>query len=98
VRAALCGERDAPDRWLACSVLAGLTSTNKIMKLTGFAVVEASSAAAAEAAKTSDLIRTSVHDHDSWSIHYYDYIYLEYIETKWKTKENHRRGATNSCC
>jgi hypothetical protein len=57
VRAALCGERDAPDRWLACSVLAGLTSTNKIMKLTGFAVVEASSAAAAEAAKTSgDLI------------------------------------------
>jgi hypothetical protein len=58
VRAALCGERDAPDRWLACSVLAGLTSTNKIMKLTGFAVVEASSAAAAEAAKTSgDLIR-----------------------------------------
>jgi hypothetical protein len=53
VRAALCGERDAPDRWLACSVLAGLTSTNKIMKLTGFAVVEASSAAAAEAAKTS---------------------------------------------
>ena len=58
VRAALCGERDAPDRWLAGSVLAGLTSTNKIMKLTGFAVAEASSAAAAEAAKTSgDLIR-----------------------------------------
>ena len=40
-------------------VLAGLTSTNKMTKLTGFAAAEASSTAAAEAA-TTDLIQAAL--------------------------------------